>query len=125
MSVEHSIVCDRCASTVAVASSVAAARADAVTLGAQQRPGQDLCVRCSSADGKGAGQRPIADDGQPPPTGTGAHVQTLGEDLVELIVECARQAVDSRLDERARRASDPTAYEPGSPAHAFQDRMSR
>ena len=125
MSVEHSIVCDRCASTIAVASSVAAARADAATLGAQQRPGQDLCVRCSSADGKGAGQRPTADDGQPPPPESSAHVRSLGEDLVELIVECAREAVDSRLDERARRRSDPTAYEPGSPARDFHDRMSR
>ena len=124
MSVEHSIVCDRCASTIAVASGVAAARADAATLGAQQRTGQDLCVRCSGADGEGAGQRQTA-DGQPTPTGSGAYVQTLGEDLVELIVECARAAVDSRLDEYARQRSDPPAYAPGSPAQAFQDRMSR
>ena len=125
MSVEHSIVCDRCASTIAVGPSVAAARADAATLEAQRRFGQDLCVRCSSADAEGAGQRPTADDRQPPPTGSSAHARTLGEDLVELIVECAREAVDSRLDERARRRSDPTAYEPGSPAQAFHDRMSR
>lgn len=122
MSVEHSIVCDRCASTVAVGSSVALARVDAALLGAQRRAGQDLCARCATA---GDNQNDADAEGCSAPSGRDGYVRALGEDLVELIVECAREAVDSRLDEHARQRSDPPAYEPGSPAEAFHDRMSR
>ena len=124
MSIEHSVVCDRCASTVAVASSVALARADAAQLGARQGA-QDLCARCSAENGVDAAQQRAGEQGQPVPTGAAGFLQALGEDLVELIVGCAREAIDCRLEERWRSGSDTRGDGPGSAAQAFADRMAR
>lgn len=122
MSIERSIVCDRCGSIVAAGSSVALARADAALLGAQRSGARDLCARCAAA---GDDQNNADVEGRPATHGPDQYVRALAEDLVELIAECVQAAVDSRLDERRTPRSRPAEDGSTSPAQAFTDRMSR
>lgn len=127
MSIEHSVICDRCGSLVAAASTVDLSRADAAQLGARQDVGEDLCARCSTSGGSIPGQRPGDQQGAPAAQTSAASSPTrrLADGLVELLDELVREAFDSRIAQLSRSGSGPTDGEPGSPARAFAERMSR
>lgn len=138
MSVEYSIICDRCGSVVAAASTVALARADAARLGAQQDAREDLCARCSTSEGVSAGH-PNGDrhgGSGAPAAATSSPTKCLGDGLVELLDEfvrgcgrCRRRptpdVIDSRIAEVSCGGTGLAEGEPGSAARAFSERMSR
>ena len=127
MSVEYSIICDRCGSVVAAASTVALARADAARMGAQQDAREDLCARCSTSEGVSAGH-PNGDrhgGSAAPAAATSSPTKCLGDGLVELLDEFVRDVIDSRIAEVSCGGTGLAEGEPGSAARAFSERMSR
>lgn len=127
MSIEHSVICDRCGSVVAAASTVALARADAAHLGVQQDAREDLCARCATAGGPAIGHRHGGQHGASAAHTAAASMPTrrLGDGLAELLDEFVRSAIDSRIAELSEGAAGPVHGEPGSAAKAFSERMSR
>lgn len=127
MSIEHSVICDRCGNVVAAASTVALARADAAQLGAQQDAREDLCARCASAGGPDVGNRHGDQHGGSAAPMAAASIPTrrLGDGLAELLDEFVRSAIDSRIAELSGGATGRADGEPGSAARAFSERMSR
>lgn len=124
MSVEYSIICDRCGSVVAAASTVALARADAARLGAQQDAREDLCARCSTSEGVSAGN-PNGDRHGGSAAATSSPTKCFGDGLVELLDEFVREVIDSRIAEVSCGGTGLAEGEPGSAARAFSERMSR
>ena len=127
MSIEHLVICDRCGSVVAAASTVALARADAAQLRAQQDAREDLCACCATAGGPDVGDRHGDQHG-----GSAAHTaaastptKRLGDGLAELLHGFVCSAIDSRLAELSGGATGLADGEPGSAPRAFSERMSR
>jgi len=127
MSIEHSVICDRCGSVVAAASTVALARTDAAQLGAQQDAREDLCARCATAGGPDVGDRHGDQHGGSAAHTAAASIPTrrLGDGLAELLNEFVQSTIDSRIAELSGGATGLANGEPGSAARAFSERMSR
>lgn len=123
MSVEHSVICDRCGSVVAAASTVDLARADAAQLGARQDAREDLCARCSPLGGASVAPQPRGHRMQPP--ASSIRTRRLGDDLANMLAEYIREVVDARIIELSGGRTDPADKAPGSAAEAFSKRMAR
>lgn len=123
MSIEHSVICDRCGSVVAAASTVDLARADADQLGARQDAREDLCERCSPSGGASVAPQPRGHPTQPPAFRTST--RRLGEELTDVLAEYVRGVVDARIAELSGGGPDPADQAPGSAAQAFSERMAR
>jgi hypothetical protein len=123
MSIEHSVICDRCGSVVAAASTVDLARADAAQLGARQDAREDLCARCSPSGGASVAPQPRGHRAQPPAFSTST--RRLGDDLADMLAEYVREVVDARIAELSGGVTEPADKAPGSAAEAFSKRMAR
>jgi len=123
MSIEHSVICDRCGSVVAAASTVDLARADAAQLGARQDAREDLCERCSPSGGPSVAPQPRGHRTQPPAFSTST--RRPGEELADMLAEYVHRVVDARIAELSGGGPDPADNAPGTAAQAFSERMAR